>query len=213
MSAGTDHPRLVALLGGGLQRDPANGVWRTTAFEETGDRFGVLGDRLRVLAGHCLWTQDPKITLLLLGGRGQLADQPDAPPVAVVMRQELQALGVPPGAMHTEEASGTTYQQLSALQRICAEHTAAPIEILSNTWHLPRVRAMLECADQLADLQQLAARDQLQLVAAEDVLTAADPVRWRDYVRSAYAHEGLQRRIAAEAEGVRQIRAGTYLWC
>lgn len=212
MSDGTDDQRIVALLGGGLLCDPASGVWRTTTFEDTGDQFGVLGDRLRVLAGHCLWKHDPRITLWLLGGRGQCAELPQAPPVAQAMRQELRALGVPSDVIRTEEASGTTYRQLLALQDIIAEHTAAHIAIVSNAWHLPRIRAMLERADPLAALRSLMAGGDVGLVAAEDVLTADDPAQWRDYVQSVYAQEGLRRRITLEAEGVRQIRAGSYVW-
>ncbi len=62
--------KLLAILGGDLVRDVATGKWRTTTFEDAGDKFGILGDQLRVIAGWHLYQKDP-ISPYCRVGRGE----------------------------------------------------------------------------------------------------------------------------------------------
>src|SRR6266511_1880931 len=100
MGAKESKRKLLAILGGDLAKD-ATGKWQTTTFEDAGDKFGLLGDRLRVVAGCYLYSDDPQLCLVVLGGESDNWGS-GAPSIAMVMNLELIALGVPREAILTE---------------------------------------------------------------------------------------------------------------
>ena len=101
---------VIVVLGGGLFRDQ-NGTWRTTNFNE-GDEYGKLGDRLRVVAASFLSKEHPDLKLIVSGGKGQFAEVPDCPTLAVVLKKELTDLGVSPDNIIEESTSYNTFIQL-----------------------------------------------------------------------------------------------------
>jgi DUF218 domain len=197
---------LLAILGGDLVED-ASGQWRTTTAKDPGDQYGILWDRLRLEAGWALYQGDPQLYLVVLGGK---SDKPGAPLIAMVMKQELMELGVPGEAIVTEEESTTTYQQLLGLQEIVQERAGDHVRILTNAYHLTRVQAMIEDGPKLSTLKDLLAVGRLTVQAAEEVLVERDPETWRAEIDTVYQSEAMQARINREANGVRQIRQGTY---
>jgi len=84
----------IVILGGGLKKD-ADGRWRTTNYDESGDNFGVSGDRLRVVAANYLYKNNQEQLIIASGGKGQLKNIPGAPAVSEVLKRELIELGVP----------------------------------------------------------------------------------------------------------------------
>ena len=79
---------VLIVLGGGLFREP-NGVWRTTNFNEAGDEYGKLGDRLRVVAASYLGRNNHDLKLIASGGRGQLTEIPGYPTLSTILKKEL----------------------------------------------------------------------------------------------------------------------------
>jgi len=195
---------IIAVIGGSLAQD-AGGAWRTTSFSE-GDRFGALGDRLRVEAAVHLFREHRDALVLALGGKGQLADDPDVPPVASVIERELEERGVPAASIVTEQHSGTSYEQLLAIVEQLGRTPANAVYIVSNKYHLPRLLAMIDCAPGLERL----ADGGVELCDAEDVLLRHEPELWEDKIRAAYDSAPVRERIALEEKGVLDIREGTY---
>lgn len=202
-----DSRHIIVLLGGGLTKDP-DGAWRTTTYDDQGDNFGVMGDRLRVDAVSELYKAYSEYGLIwVTGGKGQLQNIPDAPTVASVNKQGLITLGVPPERIIIEEKSGSTYEQLLALQRFAGKLAGKEIIILSNDWHLPRVKAFLEYAPGLNALRRF---PKLNFAAAEEVLLRTGIKRWQELISRARANSAMQSRLDLENKGIEQIKKGTY---
>lgn len=195
---------IIFILGGRLIND--NGQWRTTNFDE-GDNFGAMGDRLRVEAAGILYNQNPSVTLLAAGGQGQCRDIPGAPTVATVIKKELIELGVPEKSIITEEESGNTWQQLQALEALFEKENMEKAAILSNRYHVPRIRAMVDVDDRLrAQLE----KEKLTIMSAEEILIDHDPAKWQELIDRGYQTIAMKNRIIKEEEGVRQIKSGVY---
>lgn len=205
---------VIAVLGGGLKKDE-NG-WRTTRYDEMGDDFGVQGDRLRVDAAFELYKDFSKknknLLLLSSGGRGQLRDIPDSPTVASVIKKELLMMGIPEEKILLEENSNNTYQQLQQLILILQNRPPEKCLILSNCWHLPRIRAMIEYGPRLNYLKERLMAGNLSLISAEQVLLDPDPDQWKESINIAFKGAAMQERIKKEEQGVAQIKSGLYKW-
>ncbi len=199
-----EKKRVIAILGGGMKEE--NGKWRTLNFDE-GDKFGATGDRLRVVAASYLYRGNSNSILIALGGKGQYKDIPGAPTIAEVIKKELIELGVPEKNITEECYSGNTFQQLEELGKIAKQCDIEKIIIISNHWHLMRIRAMLEM---FCELKELAIFGGLELMAAEDILFKWDALNWEKIIKVAYESEGIKKRIETEEEGIRQIKEGKY---
>ena len=199
----------IAVFGGSLAKDP-NGKWRTTNFDE-GDKFGCLGDRLRVIAAHKLYKAGSSNLLIIASGSNERID-PDgaAPAVAEILKNELIELGVEPAKILEDKKSTGTYQQLEKLEKLSAKLNLKSVAILSNEWHLPRIQAMIEYGYALADLKKMFEAKKLVLVSAEKVLLGYDRAHWEKMISHAYESDAMKQRIKLEEKGIKQIKSGTY---
>ena len=132
----------LVVLGGGLFQEP-NGSWRTTNFDEAGDEYGELGDRLRVIAASYLYKESPHLKLIVSGGRGQLAEIPDCPTLSVVLKKELIELDISSENIIEENSAYNTYQQLKNSLAVVRKLNLSEAGIISNEYHLPRIKAFL----------------------------------------------------------------------
>jgi hypothetical protein len=186
----------------------ATGKWRTTTFEDAGDKFGILGDRLRIVAGWHLYREDPSLRIVVLGGESNRTS--DAPTVAMVMKHELIDLGVPEQVIVTERGLFTTYRQLDSLRAMLEGEMTPRVRIVSNRYHLGRIQAFIDHAPALLRLRQLQTLGRVTLQEAEAILIARDPKTWRSQIDAAYQSPPMRARMALEEKGTRQIRDGTY---
>lgn len=193
-------------MGGGLVKDKQSGKWRTTNYFE-GDNFGAMGDRLRVLAADCLFREGPEQLIIASGGKGQLRDIPDAPTVAEAIKNELIEIGVPAESIIQEDQSNNTWQQLQGLKNFISRGETESIKIISNGWHLPRIKAMIE-ADR--GLLKLFEKNIIIMKSAEEVLIADNPKKWEKEIEAAYESEAMKERIRLEEKGIKDIREGNY---
>lgn len=194
----------IAVLGGGIVQDE-NGRWRTTNFDEN-DNFGALGDRLRVVAAGYLY-KTSRAPIIALGGRGQLKNIAGAPPVSDVIKDELIEAGVKADDIILERNSGNTFQQLQELGKIIKNKNLNSVAIVSNRYHLPRVKAML---GHNLDLKKLFSGSKLFWESAEDTLLERAPEKWGQIISPAYESKAMKKRMAQEMAGARQIKDGTY---
>ena len=202
---------VLVILGGGLKKDK-NG-WRTTNFNE-GDNFGCLGDRLRVVAGVFLFNnwkkKNPDLLMVASGGRGQFKDVSGAPAVSAVLKKELIKLGVKRNSIITEGKSGTTYRQLKELSKIILKNKWNKIAIITNRCHAPRVKALIECVEDLRPLNQWLKMKKIILISAEDALMKYDKGKWKDTIERAYKSKLMKKRLFLEKQGIKQLKAGLY---
>lgn len=188
---------LLSILGGVIWEN--KGVWQTNGLDGPGDSLGATFDRFRVLAGASLYKKNPtSMTLLVQGGLAK----DKRPSIAQVIKEELIALKVPAKAIWLEERSHTTFTQLNELKK----QSPQQLLILSNEWHLPRIRTMIEL---LPDLQALRAQNP-QLLSAEEILLQEDAPKWRAIIETIRQRKEMQARIEKEFEGIEQLKAGTY---
>ena len=196
----------IAVLGGSLVKEKS-GRWRTTGFEE-GDNFGVQGDRLRVIAAGLLYKKDG-VFIIALGGRGQLKDVPDSPAVSEVIKDELIELGVRPEDIVCEKSSGSTFEQLLELGDIAGKESLEALTIITNEYHLPRVKALVQY-NQI--LTKAFSHCRLVFKSAESILLEYDSESWEEIIAAAYKSEAVKKRIASELAGAEQIKDGTYVY-
>lgn len=202
----------IVILGGGLKKDK-NG-WRTVNFDER-DNFGALGDRLRVVAGKYLYARtrknNPDVFIIVLGGKGQLKNIKGAPAVAEVLKKELMGLGVPSKKIIEEKKSGNTFEQLLALNKIIAEKDLRNIMLVSNHYHLPRIKTFFKYySNKLRFLSVMLAAGNLKLISAEKVCVDYDKDKWYKITRKAYASERMKKRMLLEKQGIKDIKEGRY---
>jgi len=197
--------KAIAIIGGGLKND--NSRWRTTYFNEEGDDFGALGDRLRVLAGGLLYEENPQSLIIALGGKGQLKDIPDAQAVSAVIKNELVELGIPAENIIIENQSGNTFEQLRELQKIILDNNFEDISVISNRYHLPRIKAMIELDEKFREKLE---GGRVEILSAEEILIKYSPDEWKENIEAAYNSEAMKKRISLEANGVKEIKEGVY---
>lgn len=195
----------ILVMGGMIQKNK-NGEWQTSNLDVK-DNFGIVGDRIRVVAASYLHKSNPGILIIISGGKGQLKNIKGVPNISDIIKRELVTLGVPAKKIIKESNSGNTYQQLRELIKIVKEKGLKHVTIISNQYHLPRIRAMIETDLQLKKMFEAI---DIKLVAAEKIVLDHDQGRWRKIITAVYTSELMKKRIALEKRGVRDIREGKY---
>jgi len=200
------YKKAIIILGGGLVKDKQTDRWRTTNYDE-GDNFGVQGDRLRVIAADYLFKDNPEQVIIALGGKGQLKDIPDAPTVSEVIEKELLELEVPGEKIIKEEESGNSWQQLMGMKKLINELGLEDCKIISNKFHLPRLKAMAELD---SDLKKIMDSSNIDFKSAEEILLKYNPEEWQNEIESVYKSEAMKERIKMEEKGIKDIKDGKY---
>jgi len=198
---GPNSPMRVLFVLSGCPCQDSHGVWHTALFAE-----GGMGDRLRVEAAALLYpgTAD---RIVVSGGKGRLAQFPDAPSCAQVCRRELLELGIPAAHLLAEESSRNTYEQLQWIKGLLASSCIERLTVVSNRYHLQRVQALLDADPQLHLWHK---ERRIETLAAEDVLLKHDFGRWHSLIAEAYATPAMQARMDQEEKGIRDLAAGIY---
>ncbi len=194
----TSH--IIFILGGGLEKNK-EGHWQSSGFEGT-----VFGSKLRMLAGGYLFLNDRDSLIVASGGRGYLKKIKGAPSVAEVIKRELSGFGVPGKNIFEEKRSNNTYQQLLELKKIIGKGGFDRISIVSNTYHLGRVKALIEL-DKV--LRKYLTTNKLGLIAAEKIVVKYDP-KLKNKIKELYQSQQMKDAIVKEKNGIRQINNGTY---
>lgn len=189
----------IAILGGGLIKDKLG--WRTTNYNE-GDSFGIIGDRLRVLAGYCLYTTGVGKLFIASGGKG-LYKEKGVPIIADIIKKELIELGIPSNLIITETNSINSYQQLKGILSITKK--ASRVGIISNDWHLPRIKAMLKHGPELKNKATI-----IKLLPAEEILLSNKPKKWGKIIKKARQSKQMEQRLRLEQKGIAEIKNGNY---
>jgi hypothetical protein len=81
------------------------------------------------------------------------------------------------------------------------------IGILSNDWHLPRIKTML---DNLSELKEIFDLAKVEFLSAEKICLEYGKEAWQEIIDKAYKSEALKKRIELEQKGVQDIKEGRY---
>lgn len=195
---------VIAILGGGMIKE--GGRWRTTRYAEIGDKNGVSGDRLRVVAAADLYSENKDAVFIVSGGYGQYTKVPGVPTLARLLANELIELGVPRQKIIEEDESNTTYEQLLCIPRILQKFFLNRVHIITNRWHIPRVKAFMKYSQ---TVQLLFKAIHVSFIDAEQVVIEHHP-EMKDEIAVALKSKLLRARIKKEREGIVAIKLGTY---
>ncbi len=207
METTQDSPDAIAVISAGIKQE-SSGRWVNTDLTEEDNGRGAPGGKQRVIATAILAKRYPEVLLIASGGRGY--DVPagtpeDRPSLAEILRDEMADYGVPKERVMLEMASSSTYQQIGQLERIINEKSLRKVLLVTNRYHVPRLRSMLDMK-----FPDLAKHANLELVSAEEVLISEEPQQWTKYINGEYQKPYMLARIAKEEQGVGQILSGTY---
>lgn len=145
--------------------------------------------------------------LLISGGKASRGNPQNMPLIAPVIKRELVALGVPAKAVSLENQSTNTWQNLKCLDVAAGRLDFRSVTIISNRYHMPRIKAMIKYAPGLQRLRRLG---KISFRTAEATLIKSYPRRWQPLVRLVYASLAMTQLLRQEQNGVRDIKAGRY---
>lgn len=180
---------------GGLLRKNRDGSYRTGKF-----------NYIRVLAGYYLYknlTKRDNVKFIVSGGRGIYEKIPGIPPVAQVMKGELIKLGLRPDEVTEENETASTYQELVWLKKFINKKNGKVI-IISNAYHLPRVKAMIEYLSEFRKLKNI-----LTLASAEKIVIRFNP-KLKVQINKFNSSPKMKRVIASEKKGIKDLKRGKY---
>jgi len=189
--------KCLVVLSGWAKKNK-KGVWKTS---------GPLGVKLRVTAAKCLWDKDRDLFIIASGKKGDLVNIVDRP-LAEIIAHELMGLGVSEKKIIKEPNSDNTYEHLVNLPGLIRKHKFENISIISNEWHLPRIKTMIEFMT--PDLKNLLSNNKIKLVSAESVLIKNDPKEWASKIYKIRASKAFAARIRRENRGIQDIINSRY---
>ncbi|MBU1131469.1 YdcF family protein [Patescibacteria group bacterium] len=198
----------IVVLSAGIKKD-SQGEWKNTDLNQEDNSYGAPGGNLRVLAASILYKQNPDQYIIASGGRGWdiKNDKAGRPDLSKIIKAELTDLGIPGEVIIEENNSNNTYQQLKELKKIIENYNLKYLKIITNQWHVHRVKAMLEHLDELKDLLK---QVEIKFITAEEVVIKDNPGKWQKEIDSVYQSDWLKQRIKMEQQGLKQIKNGTY---
>lgn len=197
----------VAVLGGVI-RKKKDGTWRTSNLYENGESLGSLGDGLRVRAAALLYHKNSNYLIIASGGKGRFKRIVGVPAIAQVIKAELIKLNVPERAVMIEDKSGSTYEQLQKIKKILVDNSISRLVVISNAWHLPRVKAMVKLDP---DLNKTWKQRRLILKSAEKILISQNQL-WKQKIAKAYNKDKIQQIIKSEKQGIKDLLEGNYVF-
>ncbi len=197
----------IYILSAGIKQDD-NGNWVSSDLQEDEKFAGAPGGKLRVIAAAYLY-KDKRSKIITSGGQGcdKNIENTDHPNVSTILKEELVELGVKEEDIVEENKSGNTYSQLEELKKIINSNNLKRIRIITNTYHLPRVQAMIEHD---GELKQMLQYGQIELLSAEEICIEHDSQKWKAIVEKAYESELIKKIIRLEQKGVEDIKNGVY---
>lgn len=194
--------KAIALLSAGVKKNK-QGKWETTTLYDFYPE--APGNKIRVRATYLYWKHHDDYMILTSGGLGCGVKKEDKDRLflSTILKNELIELGVVPDAIIEESKSSKTYQQLIEIDKLIEDKQYAEIFIITNSYHIDRVQEMIK----VLDLQN---RDKFKILSAEEICLHLEPGVWEDEFKKAYDSKDMKKIIAAEQNGIRQLKDGTY---
>jgi len=198
--------KAIAVLSAGIQRNK-QGQWESTDLVEDDQYRSAPGGKLRIWASFYLY-QKQRQKIITTGGVGseQSIKNIPHPNISLILKQELIQLGVLAEDIIEEDNSEATYSQLQELIKLANKFHINKLKIISNNYHLPRIKAFLK----YNNLQKRLTTGKIKLVSAEKICLKYNRKRWIEEIQEAYSSKIMKERIKLEKRGVQDIKKGTY---
>ena len=217
------HPELVVVLSGGIVKntsvaEKATGMsHRTPSYRECDDKGLVSGGKARVIASASLHEYFPDAEVLTMSHTKNKKDE--EPSHAEVIAEEIQERGVPAEKIVQRKNSYSTISEIREIALHVKNGNMQNLVVISNEYHLPRVREMFNRAQELLgsgeenDEVEAALKGlddaNIVFVSAEDILKGKGKKYERlfEKIESSSSYQG---RLKAEERGLKDLRAGKY---
>jgi hypothetical protein len=212
------EPDAVVILSADIVEAPDRKIgYKSGSYADLDVRDLLSGAKARVIAGAeaSKYFQDAEIVTDTRDrdlSRGR-------PTHAAVYADELQRLGVDASRIVMEEESINTIEELVETVKMSEQRNWREIALISNDYHVPRIREMYNRLDELADPKdidfwnaytsfQIGTRS-LQVVSAEDILPVRNP-RYARLIQEVHALPEYAARVRAEQQGIEDLKNRTY---
>lgn len=190
---------IISVLGADVYKDQS-GFWHSCDLNMRNSESSEPSESFRMHATAYLAKRG-----VLIYAQGGLADDTH-PPIGEVIEYELRELGIPKSLISIESHSKNTRSQLIQLQDFLRRKMPKTIIIVTNDWHIPRVKAMIEYLPEFKTLKSM----DVVLEAAEAVLLKSDPEKWQPKIAKMRARPEMKAIIGLEKKGVHQLENGRY---
>ena len=212
----------IIVLGGGLHlRD---GEYYPADYSDS-DEFGVLGGHMRLQAAlEFFAAAKPKNVVFTTGVYQKHITKfgPDVPPEADVYAKRfletlaklksdpayaamLKDAGNP--RVTLENGSTTTMTNIRETLRIIREKKWGRVAIITNDYHVPRVKALFE---KMRTNPDNATTVEIEFLSAERIVRQFRPGVYDAEIDEAYRSPEAQKRIMNEQNGIKDLAAGRY---
>lgn len=206
---GGSLPDAIFVLQGGIEYHETKG-FRSPSYSG-GDFAGITGSRARVIAAAEIAKAFPSIAIVATSQGDQEGEGE-----AQVMAKELNQMGVTPVL---EEKSTSTLTELLEMIRMSEENGWSNITVLTNGYHVPRVKVMyekLESIEGLCDEDEIAmiqafktGEAKVAFVSAEDILVNTSH-HYEHLIEKVEQSDGYKKRVELEQKGIDDLEAGRY---
>lgn len=209
-------PDVISILSGGVTvtKAPREVKYRTAGYLDRDEKHLATGGRVRIIAGAYAAHAFPHT--FLLTNSGVPDNFPDGPTEAALNASELRELGVPSSQILSQDQSFSTAQELLALAKLVTERGWENIAIISNDYHLERVKETLIHLEALAPREphvHSAIRNlqnkHIMFIGAEKMLSMINP-HYAQLFKRVESSPLFLERIAAEKRGIQALREKRY---
>lgn len=217
-------PDAFFIFAGAMKYDEAKGEYITASFD-THDENSVLaigvalpcGGRDRVLTAFEMQRVFPEAYFVAMSK----TRDGNKPTYASVTRKELLEKGVEDHRILLQDVSVDTVTELKETARIVSERGWSNVVLIVSKWQVPRAEALLNHVEDFADKDEEMLCSSfvnsiktgtllVQFLDTTAVLSTISDTYRRFFEATLATDPGMQARMRAEAEGVRQIAEGTY---
>lgn len=186
--------------------------WSSTSYTAK-DAHGLLaGGHARVIAAAEIVRRFPDLKVVTTS-----CYKHEDPIHAEIYKEELQRLGVPEQSIEMECVSRSTLEELKEMVKMATKKGWNKVAMLTNNYHLPRVKEMYFRLGELEDYggfdsRWTSAEENLEVLFldAESILPLRDQ-RYKKIVEKVKCSEEYKRRVESEKRGIQAIREGKYI--
>jgi uncharacterized SAM-binding protein YcdF (DUF218 family) len=200
--------RAIVILSAGVKKNK-NSTWSNTNLTKQSNQYGAPGGKQRAVAASYLHKIIPDSFFIACGGRGRDGKNASVnrPNLCQITKNELLKLDIPENKIIVENKSNTTFEQLQELKKIILKFKLSPVIIISNKYHLPRLKAMIGM-DTI--LNRYLVGGKINLASAEKILLRYNSEKWKKIIEQAYSSKWMRDRIKKEMQGVKDIKNNNY---
>jgi hypothetical protein len=205
---------LFVFSGGIVEKEKGPRGYRSTTYRDVDIRGFMGGGKARVIAAAEISSYFPDMKVVTTTHDPFRSDKPSD---AKIMAEELVRLGVNHEVIMQETDSVDTISEIVAMMKMVEENQWKRIGIISSEYHIPRILEMQKRIRDLTDqgdnfvkaLKYFESECSSTCVGAEDILELRS-IHYRRTIETVKRSVGYRARVAAESQGLEDLKAGKY---